>query len=191
MATRYLIKKKTHSFLTQQLNIFYPPKDSRCLLFSKVPSESLNPSRSFLKCFFLYLLLLPILFSYIFFYFYLFPGILEFWCLVTVTFKFTVLYNNICRRKKKYLHGWFLHGGNIDNNDQITCHKISRFLTVHSAFQIFYTILDFEFFLSFVWSKLSRGKLCCHCNWCSSHVCKPIASIMFCITIGNHLRYWN
>ena len=44
------------------------------------------------------------LFSLIhFFYFYLFPDILEFWCLVTVTFKFTVLYNNIFR-KKNYIY---------------------------------------------------------------------------------------
>ena len=34
-----------------------------------------------------------------FFYFYLFPTILEFWCLATVAFKFTVLYNNIYRKK--------------------------------------------------------------------------------------------
>ena len=39
------------------------------------------------------------LFSLIFFYFYLFPGILEFWCLATVTFKFTLLKNNIYRKK--------------------------------------------------------------------------------------------
>ena len=32
----------------------------------------------------------------------LFPGILEFWSLVTVTLRFTVLYNNIYRRKKKH-----------------------------------------------------------------------------------------
>ena len=32
-------------------------------------------------------------------YFYLFPDILEFWCLVTVTFTFTLLYNNIYRKK--------------------------------------------------------------------------------------------
>ena len=35
----------------------------------------------------------------IFFLFLSFPGILEFWCLATVTFKFTVLYNNIYREK--------------------------------------------------------------------------------------------
>ena len=38
------------------------------------------------------------LFSLIFFYLYLFPRILEFWSLMTVTFKFTVLYNNIYRK---------------------------------------------------------------------------------------------
>ena len=31
MATHYLIKKKAHSFLTQQLNTFYPLEDSRSL----------------------------------------------------------------------------------------------------------------------------------------------------------------
>ena len=49
------------------------------------------------------------LFSNIFFYFYLFPGILEFWCLVTVTFKFIVLYNNIYRKKKE-INGSLLLG---------------------------------------------------------------------------------
>ena len=43
---------------------------------------------------------LPIFIRSHFFYFYLFPGILEFWCLVTVTFKFAVLFNNIYRKKK-------------------------------------------------------------------------------------------
>ena len=66
----------------QQLNIF----DLRSLLFNKFPLESLNPSRSFLEHL---LYLLPILISYIFIIF-IFLGILEFWCLVTVTFKFTV-----------------------------------------------------------------------------------------------------
>ena len=33
------------------------------------------------------------------YYFCFFPDILEFWCLVTVTFRFTVLYNNIYRKK--------------------------------------------------------------------------------------------
>ena len=99
MATHYLIMKKTHSFLTQQLNILYPLKDSKRLLFSKLPLESLNPSRSFLKCFIISTsYLLPYSLIYIF-YFYLLPGILEFWYLVTVTFKFTVLYNNIYRKK--------------------------------------------------------------------------------------------
>ena len=85
-------KEKTHAFLTQQLNMFYLLKDSRSLLFSKFPSESLNPSRSFLKCFIIFI---SYPYSLYFFYSYLFPDILEFWCLVTVTFKFTVLYNNI------------------------------------------------------------------------------------------------
>ena len=40
--------------------------------------------------------------SYISFYFYLFPGILEFWYLATVTFNFTVLHNNIYRKKIIY-----------------------------------------------------------------------------------------
>ena len=39
------------------------------------------------------------LFSLIFFYLYLFPRILQFWSLVIVTFKFTVLHNNIYRKK--------------------------------------------------------------------------------------------
>ena len=92
MATHYLIKKKTHAFRTQQLNIFYLLKDLRSPLFS-----NLNPSRSFFLNVLLYLLHVLILSDiYIF---YLFPGILEFWCLVTVTFKFTVLHNNIYRKK--------------------------------------------------------------------------------------------
>ena len=80
----------------QQLNIFYPLKDWRSLLFSEFLSESLNPSRNFLKCFIIFTsYLIPLYF----FHFYLFPGMLEFWCLVTVTFKFTALYN-IYRKKK-------------------------------------------------------------------------------------------
>ena len=97
MATHYLIKKKVHTFLTQQLNIFYLLKDPGSPLFNKFPLESLNPSRRFLKCFIIFTSY-PCSLSY-FFYFYLFPGILEFWCLVTVTFKFTVLYNKIYRKK--------------------------------------------------------------------------------------------
>ena len=66
-------KEKTHSFLTQQLNIFYPLKDSRSFLFSKFPLESLNPSRSFLNRFVIFTsYFLPL------FYFCLFPSILEF-----------------------------------------------------------------------------------------------------------------
>ena len=88
----------------QQLNIFYTLKDSRNLLFSKFPSESLNPSRSFLKCFIIftsypYSLLYFLLFLFLFLFFLFFPGILEFWCLATAIFKFTVLYNNIYRKK--------------------------------------------------------------------------------------------
>ena len=99
MATHYLIKKESHSFLTQQLNIFYPLKDSRSLLFSNFPTESLNLFRSFLKRFIIFNFTCSLILLY-FFYFYLFPGILKCWCLVTVTFKFTVLYNNICRKKR-------------------------------------------------------------------------------------------
>ena len=58
--------------------------------------ELLNPSRSFLKCL---LYLISILFSYIYIYFFLFPGILELWCLGDCYFKFTVTYNNIYRKK--------------------------------------------------------------------------------------------
>ena len=94
MATHYLINKEIHSFLIQQLDIFYPLKDLRSLLISKFPSESLNPSRSSLKCFIIFTS--HLILSYVF-YFYLFPGLLEFWCLAAVTFKFTVLYNNIYR----------------------------------------------------------------------------------------------
>ena len=97
MATHYLIQKKTHAFLTEQLNIFYLLKDSRSVLLSKFPSKSLNPSKSFLKCFIIFTFYpYSLLYIYIF---YLFRGILEFWCLATVTFKFTVLYNNIYRKK--------------------------------------------------------------------------------------------
>ena len=65
MATYYLIKKKTHAFLTQELNISYPLKDSRSVLFSKFPSESLNPSRKFLKCLIIFTFY-PYSLSYIF-----------------------------------------------------------------------------------------------------------------------------
>ena len=98
MATYYLIKKKTHSFLTQQLNIFCPLKDSRSLLFSKFPSEPLNPSKIFLKCFIIvtsYLILIYIFYSY------LSPGILKFWCLVTMVFKFPELYGNIYKNNSQ------------------------------------------------------------------------------------------
>ena len=67
----------------------------------KFPSESLNPSKSFLKCFFIFTSC-PYSFLYIFFNFYLFPGIFEFWRLATVIFKFTVLYNNIYKKKHAY-----------------------------------------------------------------------------------------
>ena len=68
----FLIKKTTHTFLTQQLNIFYPLKDSRSLLFSKFQLELLNSSRSFLKCFIVFISCPYFLLHY------LFPGILEF-----------------------------------------------------------------------------------------------------------------
>ena len=91
-------KDKKHAFLTQQLKIFYLLKDLRSPLFGKFPSEIyILPEVFFfnvLLCF------LPIFILSHFFYFFLFPSILEFWCLVTVTFKFTVLYNNIYRKKK-------------------------------------------------------------------------------------------
>ena len=98
MATYYLIKKKTHTFLTQQLNIFYPLKDSRTLLFSKFPSEPLNPSRIFLKRFIIftsYLILIYIFYSY------LSPGILKFWYLVTMVFKFPEFYGNIHKKNSQ------------------------------------------------------------------------------------------
>ena len=92
-------KEKTHAFLMQQLYIFYLLKDLRSLLFSKFPSESLNPSRSFAKCFIIFTSYAYSLLNL--FHFYLLPGILEFWCLETVTFTFIVLYNNIYRKKKE------------------------------------------------------------------------------------------
>ena len=92
MVTHYLIK--THSFLTQQLNI-YSLKDLSSLLFSEFSLEPLNPFRRFLKCFIIFTFY-SILYL---FYFCLVPGILELWCLVTATFKFTVFYNNIYKKK--------------------------------------------------------------------------------------------
>ena len=50
-ATHYLIKRKIHSFLTQQMDAFYPLNNLRRLLFSEFSLKSLNPSRSFRKCF--------------------------------------------------------------------------------------------------------------------------------------------
>ena len=94
--SKYLIKKKRYSFLTQQLNIFHVLKDSKSLLFSKFPLESLNSFRSFFK---LLIIFTSYLFSQIFLFIILVPSTLEFWCLVTVNFKFTVLYNNIYRKK--------------------------------------------------------------------------------------------
>ena len=87
--------------ITWQFNIFYPHKDSRSL-FSKFPSESLNPSRSVLKCFIIFTFTSYDILLY-FVYFDLFPGIgiLEFgawwlWILsllCCITCMFTVLYN--------------------------------------------------------------------------------------------------
>ena len=59
-------KEKKHTFLMQQLNIFYLLKDLSSLLFSKFPSESLNPSKVFLN---VLLYLLPNLFLSYFFVF--------------------------------------------------------------------------------------------------------------------------
>ena len=67
--THYFIKKKTHSFLTQQLNKFNSLKDSKSLLISKFLVESLNPSISFLIFFIIFTFYL---FSQIFFYTYYF-----------------------------------------------------------------------------------------------------------------------
>ena len=75
------------------MNIFYPIKHWISLFFSKFPLESLNSFFKFFISFTSYL------FSYTFFiYYFLFPGILEFWCLVIVTVKFTVLYDNIYKK---------------------------------------------------------------------------------------------
>ena len=61
MTKNYLIKKKTIILLNHSN---YPLKDLKGLLFSKFPSKSFNPSKIFLNCF---IILLPILFSYLFF----------------------------------------------------------------------------------------------------------------------------
>ena len=63
MATLFDIEK-TRSFLKQQFNIFYPLKDSRSFLFSKFHRNHQILPEVFLN---VLLLLLPILFSYIFF----------------------------------------------------------------------------------------------------------------------------
>ena len=59
-------KEKNTLILTQQLNIFYPLKDSKSLLFITFPSESLNPSRSFLKCFIIFTSYLILLYIFLF-----------------------------------------------------------------------------------------------------------------------------
>ena len=103
------IAKRIHAFLTQQLNTFYPRKDSGILLFSKFPSESLNPSRSFFKCF---IICTSYPYSLLYFFnFYLFPGILEFWYLATLTLKFTLLFNNIYRKKIHW--SWTIATSNV------------------------------------------------------------------------------
>ena len=60
--------------------------------------------------FFLSFFFYPYSLSY-FFYFYLFPGILEFWCLVTVIFKFSVLYNNIYKKKSLWCNSVLIKCG--------------------------------------------------------------------------------
>ena len=47
-------KEKNTIILNKQLNIFYSMKDSRSLLFSNFPSDSLNPSISFLEYFIIF-----------------------------------------------------------------------------------------------------------------------------------------
>ena len=96
MATHYLIKQKTHSFLTQQLNMFYPLKDLRRLLFSKFPSKSLNPSKRFLKCFIIFTFYLIL--SYIFLFLFI-PRHFKILVPGNFDFKFTVLYNDVYRKK--------------------------------------------------------------------------------------------
>ena len=104
MATHHLQRKK-HATSTQQLNIYFPLKDSRSLSFSKFTSESLNPSRRFLKCFIIFT---SYPYSLLHFFLILIPSILEFWCLATVTFKFAVLYNNIEKKLSLLLVSKFI-----------------------------------------------------------------------------------
>ena len=54
-----LLDKEKNTFLTQLLNIFYPLKDSKRLLF-KFSLMSWNPSRKFPRCFIIFP---PLLFS--------------------------------------------------------------------------------------------------------------------------------
>ena len=96
MATHYLLKNKT--LILNATIEYYPLKDSKGLFFSSFSLESLNPSKNFLNFFIIftsYQILLH------FFFLILFSGILEFWCLVTVTFKFTVLIIFIEKENKK------------------------------------------------------------------------------------------
>ena len=68
-----LFKKENniHLFLTQLLDIFYPLKYSKSLLFSKSSLPSLNPSMNFLRCFIL-CCFLHVTFNIIFLFIYFF-----------------------------------------------------------------------------------------------------------------------
>ena len=75
----------------------------------------------------------PTLFCYIYIsYFCLFPGSLEFWCLVTVTFRFTVLYNNIYRKKnligkgEDYTTGSLLDFNYFDKHYELVAVDLSK-----------------------------------------------------------------
>ena len=96
MATHYWIKKKNTLILNATTKYILSTKRFEDPLIYWLSLKSLNPSRTFLKYFIIFTSY-PILWYFFSFLFIL--GILEYWCLVTVTFKFTVLYNNNYRKK--------------------------------------------------------------------------------------------
>ena len=66
MATNYLIKKKkTHLFLTQLLNLFYPLKDLKSHLLSKFSLQSLTLPQSFFYVLLFYFLPYSLRFLYV------------------------------------------------------------------------------------------------------------------------------
>ena len=123
MATHYLIKQKKRTFLTNQLNIFYPLKDSRSLLFRKFPLELLNPSRSFLKFYIIFTFTSYFTLLY-FLYFYLFPGILEFgaWWLWRLSLLYCIII--FIEKKKDLLNKYLDYARTIDVIDDNTAKVI-------------------------------------------------------------------